>query len=107
MQSTGQAGTQSAQPLHNDASTPCSRFCAPMIASTGHASMHNVQPMHAPSSIVASCNGPGTPRDASSGRAARPRSRARAAIVASPPGGQRSMSAVPVAIASAYGRHAG
>ena len=35
------------------------RFCAPMIASTGHAAMQSVQPMHAASSISAMVSGPG------------------------------------------------
>ena len=107
MQSTGQGATQSSQPLQSDASTPCIRFGAPTIASTGHAWMHSVQPMHVRSSMRAICKGPGSPRDVSSGGgASRPSNRASATISVSPPGGQqRSMSFVFAAMASAYGRH--
>ena len=106
MQSTGQGATQSSQPLQSDASTPCIRFGAPTIASTGHAWMHSVQPMHVRSSMRAICRGPGSPRDVSSGGgASRPSNSASAAISVSPPGGQRSMSFVFAAMASAYGRH--
>ena len=89
MQSTGQGATHSSQPLHNADRTPCMRFCAPTIASTGHAWMHSVQPMHAASSMQATSNGPGIPRDVSSGGASQPTSCASRAIVASPPGGQQ------------------
>ena len=51
MQSTGQGGRHSSQPVQRSASTVCIRFAAPTIASTGHAATHSVQPMHAASSI--------------------------------------------------------
>jgi hypothetical protein len=103
MQSTGQGATQSSHPLHSAARTPCMRFGAPTIASTGHAWMHSVQPMHAASSMHATSSGPGAPRVRSSAGASRPSSLASDATVASPPGGQRLMFAASAAIASAYG----
>ena len=48
-----------------------------------------------------------TPYAGSTGRGSRSSSAASARTVASPPGGQRSMSAAPSAIASAYGRQPG
>ena len=104
MQSTGQGATHSSQPEHSVGRIACMRFCAPMIASTGHASMHSVQPMHADSSMTATRRGPGVPHAGSIGLAARPVSAESAATTASPPGGQRSMSVVAAATASAYGR---
>ncbi len=101
MQSTGQGATQSSQPVHSAPSTVCMRFAAPTIASTGHFRMQIVQPMQAASSISATRSGPGSPRVRSTGRIARPAARASAAAPSSPPGGQRSMSASPRAIASA------
>ena len=83
----------SSHPVHSAEMTPCIRFGAPQIASTGHASMHSVQPMHHVSSMQATVSGPATPRLRSSGTAARPVNAARAARVASPPGGQRLISA--------------
>ena len=53
MQSTGQGGMHSSQPVHCSAMTVCMNFDAPTIASTGHAWMHLTQPMHADSSIHA------------------------------------------------------
>ena len=53
MQSTGQGGTHSAQPMHQSSTTVCMSRAAPTIASTGQASMHSVQPMQRLSSIRA------------------------------------------------------
>src|SRR5262245_20252053 len=53
MQSTGQAGGHSAQPMHQFSTTVCIRPCAPTIASTGHASMQRAQPMQRASSMRA------------------------------------------------------
>ena len=65
MQSTGQGGRQSSQPVQRSASTVCINFVAPTIASTGHAATHRVQPMHAASSIRAMANdGEGRARSA-------------------------------------------
>ena len=58
MQSTGQAGTHSSQPVHWDSITVCMRLAAPTMQSTGQAWMHSVQPMHSASSITASRRGP-------------------------------------------------
>jgi hypothetical protein len=77
------------------------RLAAPTIASTGHASMHSVQPMHAASSMTATRSGPGVPHAGSTGLGARPSKAASEATTASPPGGQRSMSASPRATARA------
>ena len=57
MQSTGQGGRHSAQPVHSAGSTVCIRFGPPAIASTGQASMHSVQPMHQASSTRATASG--------------------------------------------------
>ncbi len=53
MQSTGQGGMHSSQPLHSAAITVCICFAAPRMASTGQASTHLKQPMHSVSSITA------------------------------------------------------
>jgi hypothetical protein len=53
MQSTGQGGRQSLQPMHQRAITACINPFAPLIASTGQASMQRVQPMQRASSILA------------------------------------------------------
>ena len=45
MQSTGQGGTHSSQPVHCGATMVCICFAAPTMASTGQAWMHSVQPM--------------------------------------------------------------
>ena len=57
MQSTGQGGRQSSQPVHSAGSTVCMRLAAPTMASTGQASRHSVQPMHSASSIRATSEG--------------------------------------------------
>ena len=110
MQSTGQGSTQRPQPVHSLASTACIHLRAPMIASTGHAWMHTVQPMHALSSIRAvpriGRSGGGGPQAGSNVMTRLPSARASAAIVKSPPGGQRLMSTSPRTSASAYGRQA-
>ena len=53
MQSTGQAGTHSSQPVHCEATTTCMAFGAPTMQSAGQALMHRVQPMHQASSMTA------------------------------------------------------
>ena len=53
MQSTGQGGMQSMQPMHQGSTTVCMSWDAPTMASTGQASMHSVQPMQRLSSITA------------------------------------------------------
>jgi len=62
MQSTGQAGMHSSQPVHSGAMTVCISFAAPVIASTGQAWMHLVQPMQSGSMIRATCGGLCVPR---------------------------------------------
>lgn len=101
MQLTGHGATHSSQPVHSDAMTVCICFAAPAIASTGQAWMHKVQPMHVYSSMKATDLGFGSPTSASSGFASTPSSSASFFTPSSPPGGQRLMSASPLAIASA------
>jgi hypothetical protein len=101
MQSTGQGGRQSSQPVHSAASTVCIRRFAPMIASTGQGGRQRAQPMQAASSITATVSGPSTPQPGSRASSGSPVSRASAAIVAPPPGGQRLIEASPAAIAAA------
>ena len=55
MQSTGQAGTHSSQPVHSASTTVCMNFGAPTMASTGQAWMHLVQLADAAAAVV----GPG------------------------------------------------
>ncbi len=87
MQSTGQGGTQSSQPVHRSTSTVCISFAAPTMASTGQAAMHSVHPMQAASSMCAIDNGRGEPRAGSSGTGGTRISAASATTVWSPPGG--------------------
>ncbi len=101
MQSTGQAGTHSSQPVHSGSSTACMSFAAPTMASTGQAWMHLVQPMQSSSTTSATCAALCAPRARSKGVAGTPSTRASARAPASPPGGQRSGPASPRAIASA------
>jgi hypothetical protein len=101
MQSTGQGGTQSSQPVHSAAITVCMRFALPTIASTGQACMHFVQPMQIASSMTASVGGASSPYAGSIGFDARPSSAASASTPPAPPGGQRSISASSPAIAFA------
>ena len=101
MQSTGQGGRQSSQPVHCASMTVCMKRGAPTMASTGQAGRHSAQPMQRSSSITATWRGLVGPNCGSTGLGSRPSSAASARTVASPPGGQRSMSAVPLAIASA------
>ena len=99
MQSTGQAGMQSSQPVQSWGITVCIKPLAPTIASTGQGGKHSAQPMHLVSSITAI---------AASGfvlvvcsRGASEPIRSRSCVTSSrPPGGQRSIAA-PVATASA------
>jgi len=72
-----------------------------MIASTGQARMHLVQPMQSFATMCAKRSGCSVPQAGSSGLTGRPVSRASVSIPACPPGGQRLMSASPLAIASA------
>src|SRR5690606_26627308 len=68
MQSTGQGGTQSSQPVHKSGTTVCIWRFAPTMASTGQACIHKVQPMQCVSSISATYSWSGVlPQDASSG----------------------------------------
>ena len=71
------------------------------MASTGQASMHFTQPMHSRSSMTATCGARCSPCAGLSGFTARPRSAASVAMPSSPPGGHWSISASPLAIASA------
>src|SRR6185312_2175887 len=107
MQSTGQGGMQSSQPVHQSAMTVCINLLAPTIASTGQAWMHLVQPMHTSSSITATRGGVSVPQAGSSGNTGCPVIRASARTPSSPPGEQRLIAASPRATASAYGRQAG
>ena len=68
MQSTGQAGTQSSQPLQSAAMTVCMRLRAPTIASVGQGGRQRAQPMQAGSSIQATRGGPSAPQAGSSGQ---------------------------------------
>src|SRR3954471_7339680 len=88
MQSTGQGGMQSSQPVHSSAITVCMYFDAPRIASTGHAWMHFVQPIQADSSIHATAGRSGiTPNFGSTDLGGRDNRLASARAVSSPPGG--------------------
>ena len=71
MQSTGQAGTQSSQPVQSAAITVCMRLRAPTIASVGQGGRQRAQPMQAGSSIQATRGGPSTPQAGSSGSGGR------------------------------------
>ena len=53
MQSTGQTGRQSSQPVQYGSITVCMSLLLPMMASVGQAAMHRVQPMHQASSMTA------------------------------------------------------
>ena len=79
-------------------------FAAPTMASVGHAWMHSVQPMHAASSMRAIIGAVVTPQVSSIANAGVSNNLASAAIVVSPPGGQRLIAASPAATASAYAR---
>jgi hypothetical protein len=57
MQSTGQTGMHSSQPVHSDSITVCISSAAD-DASTGQAFRHSVQPMHQASSIRRGGAGP-------------------------------------------------
>ena len=106
MQSVGQGGKQSSQPVQRDSMTACIHRDAPEIASTGQARMHLVQPIQSASRIRATLSGPGSPHDRSTGVAGRLRNAARRAAPSSPPGGQRFGRVSFRANASAYGRQA-
>jgi len=57
MQSTGQGGKQSSQPMQCPVITVWISFAAPTMASTGQAAMQSVHPMHTLSSIRATESG--------------------------------------------------
>ena len=99
MQSTGQAGTHSSQPVHSASITVCMRLLPPMMQSTGQAAMHSVQPMHQSSSIQATPRGPSVPCSGSSGSTGWPVRAASRATPSAPPGGQRLIGAAPAAMA--------
>ena len=67
MQSTGQTGMHSSQPVHQSSTTVCMRLLAPTMASVGQALMHSVQPMHQASSMNITRRGPSLPWAGSSG----------------------------------------
>ena len=101
MQSTGQGGRHSSQPVHSAAMMVCICLAAPEMASTGQAWMHRVQPMQVCSSMKATDFGLGVPWASSSGLGSTPSSSASFLTPSSPPGGHWLMSASPLAIASA------
>src|SRR5256885_9479222 len=72
MQSTGQTGMHSSQPVQWAAITVCMNLLAPRMASVGQALIHRVQPMHHASSITATVRGASVPCSALSGAAGRP-----------------------------------
>jgi len=57
IQSTGQGGKQSSQPVQLAVMTVCIFREAPMIASTGQASIQSVQPIQSSSRMMAVCGG--------------------------------------------------
>ena len=61
MQSTGQTGTHSSQPVQYCSITVCIHLLDPTMASVGHALMHKVQPMHQASSMNTVVRGASTP----------------------------------------------
>ena len=101
MQSTGQAGTHSSQPVHSISITVCMRLWLPTMQSTGQALMHRVQPMHQASSIQATPRGPSRPLAALSGRSTWPVNAASRRTPSAPPGGHWLMAAAPAAMACA------
>ena len=96
MQSTGQAGRQSSQPVHWSSMTVCMKPGAPTMASTGQGAKHRAQPMHSGSRMRAVA-GWGS---AGAAPSSRPNRAFSAAKVSWPPGGHKSMGA-PFASASA------
>ena len=101
MQSTGQTGMHSSQPVQCGSITVCMRLWMPRMASVGQASRHSVQPMHQASSITAIARGPSTPNCGSSGSDGRPVMAASRAMPSAPPGGHWLMPASPSAMACA------
>ncbi len=95
MQSTGQAGMHSSQPVQCSATTVCMNFLAPKMASTGQALMHRVQPMHQASSMRATVSGPSMPNCGFRGCAGWPVSAAKRCTPSCPPGGHWLMGASP------------
>ncbi len=74
MQSTGQGGRHSSQPVQRSARTVCMYFAAPTMASTGQGARQRAQPMQRASSIHATRGGPSTPWAGFSGSSGRRRS---------------------------------
>src|SRR5512139_3026390 len=107
MQSTGQGATHSSQPVHSAATMVCICLAAPTMASTGQACRHRVQPMQVFSSMKATDLGLGAAVSSPNGLNSTPSRSASLWMPSSPPGGQRLMSAAPLAIASAYGLQPG
>ena len=106
MQSTGQTGTHSSQPVHQRSITVCMRLLVPRIASVGQAAMHKVQPMHQFSSMTATVRGPSWPWAGFNATTACPVSAASRSMPWAPPGGHWLIGA-PLAIASAYPAQSG
>src|SRR6202043_964297 len=103
MQSTGHGGKHSSQPVQLSMMTVCMYFGAPTMASTGQGARQRAQPIQRDSSIHATRGGASTPCVGFKACTGRPKSFARAAMVALPPGGHWLISASPPAIAAAYG----
>jgi hypothetical protein len=101
IQSTGQGGTHSAQPVHCSEITVCICLALPKILSTGQASRHSVQPMQLLSSMTANCRGPSVPKSGLRSSTWRCSCLANRAIPCAPPGGHWLISAWPCAIACA------
>lgn len=90
MQSTGQTGRHSSQPVQNDATTVCIRLLAPKIASVGQASRHSVHPMHQFSSMTAKVREVSTPCSGLRGSTGRCTTAAMRCTPSAPPGGHWS-----------------
>jgi len=102
MQSVGQTGTQSSQPLQSTAMTVCISLRAPAMASTGQTCTHLKQPMQSASLIHATSGSSGMrPRAGSIGWAGRLSRAESACKVSAPPGGHWLMSAAASASAVA------
>ena len=102
MQSVGQGGKQSSQPVHSSVTTMCMRFGPPTMASTGQAWMHLVQPMQSASITLATSSvAISMPKAGLSGFSVTPSTAASRTTPTWPPGGHWSMSASRVARASA------
>jgi hypothetical protein len=100
MQSTGQGGTHSSQPVHSGAMMVCICLDAPEIASTGQACRHSVQPMQR-FSLMKAIDGGLSATFLSKGLNLMPSKFANSRIPSSPPGGHLLISASLFAMASA------